>query len=80
MPEERTSPDDTLQDFGPVRRHLTDRSEDHEQGWRTEPEPTAGGRVPELRRGREVPRTPIAQRFAERIKQAEASSREGTDS
>jgi hypothetical protein len=74
MPLEPETPaHGTLQDFGPIKRQLVHQSEDHEQGWQEVGETQGGGFVPEIRASREVPRTSMAQRFAERMRQAESS-------
>jgi hypothetical protein len=54
--------------FGPVKPHLTDHHEDHERGWAEPVEASGGGKVP---RQRQVSRVPLAERFAERVREAE---------
>jgi hypothetical protein len=77
MPRNRESaPDDPVDDFGPVRPHLVHKSDDHEQGWREEVETEGGGEVPAVRSERRLPRVPLAQQFADRVKQAESGSAE----
>jgi hypothetical protein len=73
--QENTS-DEPVDDFGPVRPHLVHKSEDHEQGWRKEVEAQGGGEVPALRSERTLSRVPLAQQFADRVKQAESGSSE----
>lgn len=62
--------------FGPVRPHLTDQIEDHERGWQERPA-TAGGRVPPLRSDRTLSRTSLAERFRQRVREAESGPPEG---
>lgn len=77
MPRNReNASDDPVDDFGPVRPHLVHKSDDHEQGWREEVETQGGGEVPPLRAERTLSRVPLAQQFAERVKQAESRASE----
>ena len=76
MPTNPENVADGVEDFGPVRRQLVHKSEDHEQGWREEAEIQGGGKVPAVRSGRTLSRAPLAQQFAERMKQAESGSSE----
>ena len=63
--------------FGPVRRYLVDQVEDHERGWVESSETPGGGAVPRLRSDREIDRTPLADRFRQRLDEARSAGAEG---
>jgi hypothetical protein len=60
--------------FGPVKPHLTDHKEDHERGWAEPADAPDGGKVPRVR---QVSRVSLAERFAERVREAENAGPEG---
>ena len=55
------------QAFGPAKPHLSDHQEDRARGWQ-EPAETGEGRTARLR---EAPRTPLMERFRERVAEGE---------